>query len=303
MATTEKELEKLVEEIVKRVSEKLSQIGINSKITGEAVECKLTGDNCVYCGLCIVKKPDAMKNIVDSGAVRLSANLGVTKNPDAGLAGMIDHTLLRPDATKEELEKLCEEAKKYGFATVCVNSGNIPIVARLLRGSKVKPIAVVGFPLGAASSRAKAFEAREAIAAGAEEIDMVMNIGAMKSKDYSTVYEDIKTVVEASKPKKVKVIIETSALTYEEKVAACVLSKTAGAAFVKTSTGFGSGGATVEDVKLIKKIVGEDMEIKASGGIRTREDAEAMISAGATRIGASASVAIVTGKKAEKGKY
>jgi len=303
MATTEKELEKLVEEIVKRVSEKLSQIGINSKITGEAVECKLTGDNCVYCGLCIIKKPDAMKNIVDSGAVRLSANLGVTKNPDAGLAGMIDHTLLRPDATKEELEKLCEEAKKYGFATVCVNSGNIPIVARLLRGSKVKPIAVVGFPLGAASSRAKAFEAREAIAAGAEEIDMVMNIGAMKSKDYSTVYEDIKTVVEASKPKKVKVIIETSALTYEEKVAACVLSKTAGAAFVKTSTGFGSGGATVEDVKLIKKIVGEDMEIKASGGIRTREDAEAMISAGATRIGASASVAIVTGKKAEKGKY
>jgi len=303
MATTEKELEKLVEEIVKRVSEKLSQIGINSKITGEAVECKLTGDNCVYCGLCIIKKPGAMKNIVDSGAVRLSANLGVTKNPDAGLAGMIDHTLLRPDATKEELEKLCEEAKKYGFATVCVNSGNIPIVARLLRGSKVKPIAVVGFPLGAASSRAKAFEAREAIAAGAEEIDMVMNIGAMKSKDYSTVYEDIKTVVEASKPKKVKVIIETSALTYEEKVAACVLSKTAGAAFVKTSTGFGSGGATVEDVKLIKKIVGEDMEIKASGGIRTREDAEAMISAGATRIGASASVAIVTGKKAEKGKY
>ncbi|MGD9107878.1 MAG: deoxyribose-phosphate aldolase [Gammaproteobacteria bacterium] len=216
---------------------------------------------------------------------------------------MIDHTLLKPDATREQLKKVCDEAKKYHFATVCVNSSNIPFVSRELKGSSVKPIAVVGFPLGAASPQSKAFEAKEAIKNGAEEIDMVINIGALKSKDYVTVYRDILAVVEASKPHKVKVILETSNLDHDEKVIACALSKTAGAAFVKTSTGFGSGGATVEDIALMRKIVGSDMEVKASGGIRSTEDAKKMIEAGADRIGASASIAIVTGTKAKSGKY
>ncbi|MBN2690122.1 MAG: deoxyribose-phosphate aldolase [Gammaproteobacteria bacterium] len=219
------------------------------------------------------------------------------------MASMIDHTILKPDVTREDLAKVCEEARQFHFATVCVNASNIPFVARQLRGSGVKPIAVVGFPLGAATPQAKAFEAQEAIRNGAEEIDMVINIGELKSKNYKTVYEDIKRVVEASKPHKVKVIIEASALNYEEKVAACVLSKTACAAFVKTSTGFGSGGATVEDIELMRKVVGDDMEVKASGGIRTKADAEAMVKAGADRIGASASVEIVTGKKAKSGGY
>jgi deoxyribose-phosphate aldolase len=298
-----KDLEVVVEEITRRVARRLQEMGLGAEFLEQAVRCALSPEDCVYCGLCIIKKPEAVSNIVDLGAERISANPGVNRPPAPGLAGMIDHTLLKPEATREELGRMCEEAKQYGFATVCVNSSNIPFVARQLRGSSVKPIAVVGFPLGAASAEAKAYEAREAIRAGAEEIDMVINIGAMKSRDYQTVYDDICRVVQASKPKKVKVIIETSALTDEEKVIASALSKTAGAAFVKTSTGFGSGGATVEDIELIRRVVGRDMEIKASGGIHTKEEAEAMVKAGATRIGASASVAIVTGKKAGAGKY
>jgi deoxyribose-phosphate aldolase len=222
---------------------------------------------------------------------------------DTNLASKIDHTLLKPDATQADLTKVCNEAKEYHFATVCVNSSNIPFVARLLKGSGVKPIAVVGFPLGAATTHAKSSEAHEAIRSGAEEIDMVINIGALKSKDYKSVYEDIKQVVEASNPYLVKVILETSALTHDEKVIACALAKTAGAAFVKTSTGFSTGGATIEDIELMRRIVGENMHVKASGGIRTKEDAEAMIKAGANRIGASASVAIVSGKKEKVGNY
>ena len=213
---------------------------------------------------------------------------------------MIDHTILKPEVTRDDLLKVCEEAKKYHFATVCVNSSNIPFVTRQLKGSDVKPIAVVGFPLGAGTPQAKAFEAKEAIRDGAEEIDMVINIGELKSKDYKAVYDDIRQVVEASKPHKVKVILETSSLDHDEKVIACALSKTAGAAFVKTSTGFAKGGATVEDIELMRRIVGNYMEVKASGGIRSKEDAEAMIKAGANRIGASASVAIVTGEKPKK---
>lgn len=215
---------------------------------------------------------------------------------DAKLASMIDHTVLKAEATQSDLAKVCAEARKYSFATVCVNSSNIPFVANLLKGSSVKPIAVVGFPLGAATATAKAFEAREAIKAGAEEIDMVINVGALKSKDYRTLYEDIKQVVEASRPHKVKVIIETTMLNQDEKIISCALAKAAGAAFVKTSTGFaaGGGGATVGDIALMRRIVGDDMEVKASGGIRTKSDALAMINAGANRIGASASVAIVT---------
>lgn len=296
-------LDEVVEIISRRVAEKLMQRGFLTAKPQDLPGSTLCAE-CTSCGYCVTQKPEAVKNILSSGAERIGAKTGINgARIDAKMASMIDHTLLKPDATREQLIQICDEAKQYGFATVCVNSANIPLVARQLQGSTVKPIAVVGFPLGAATSQAKAFEAREAIRAGAKEIDMVINIGALKSKDYKTVFEDIKTVVEASKPDKVKVILETSQLNGEEKVIACALAKTAGAAFVKTSTGFGGGGASVEDITLMRRVVGLDMEVKASGGIRTREDAQKMIQAGADRIGASASVGIVTGQDAKKRTY
>lgn len=210
------------------------------------------------------------------------------------LASLIDHTLLKPDATRSDFEKLCQEAIQHRFATVCVNSSQIRLVASLLKGSSVKPIAVVGFPLGACSTASKVFEAREAIRAGAKEIDMVIHLGALKDQDYEYVLADIRHVVEASHPHPVKVILETTYLTDEQKVIACTLTKAAGAAFVKTSTGFGGGGATIEDVGLMRKAVGSHFGVKASGGIRTYADAVRMIEAGATRLGTSAGVAIVS---------
>jgi deoxyribose-phosphate aldolase len=222
-------------------------------------------------------------------------------SPD--IARYIDHTLLKPDATREELIKLCDEARKYGFATVCVNSANVGFCARRLAGSGVKAIAVVGFPLGAMATGSKSYEAREAVRQGAGEIDMVLNIGALKSRDYRFVMRDIEEVVKASQPVPVKVILETSMLDTEQKITACALSKAAGAHFVKTSTGFGGGGATAEDIALMRRVVGFDMGVKASGGVRSREDAERFLMAGADRLGASASIAIVTGSKAGAGKY
>ncbi|MBI5497693.1 MAG: deoxyribose-phosphate aldolase [Deltaproteobacteria bacterium] len=232
------------------------------------------------------------------GVSRVGAGPGGTR-PDGAIAPLIDHTILKADVTKEQLKKVCDEAKQWGFATVCVNAVNIPFVARELAGSSVKPIAVVGFPLGAMTPMAKAFETREAIRHGAREIDMVINIGALKGKDYTLVLADIVAVVQAAKPWPVKVILETGALSRDEKVIACALCKCAGAAFVKTSTGFGPGGATVEDIALMRQVVGPEMGVKASGGVRDTEGAQAMIKAGATRIGASASVAIVTGTKSD----
>ncbi len=213
------------------------------------------------------------------------------------LAPLIDHTLLKPEASRAELAKLCDEARRYGFATVCVNSSNVEFCAAELRGSSVKPIAVVGFPLGAATPSAKAFEAREAVQSGAGEIDMVVNVGALRNKDYRVVLDDIEAVVRAVAPVPVKVILETGLLDHDQKVSVCVLAKVAGAAFVKTSTGFGPGGATVEDIALMRAIVGPEMGVKASGGVRTEADARKMIAAGATRLGASSSVAIVMGDK------
>ncbi|MBZ4370372.1 deoxyribose-phosphate aldolase [Corallococcus interemptor] len=212
------------------------------------------------------------------------------------LAPYIDHTLLKPEARTEDIVRVAEEARQYGFATVCVNSCHVATAARVLAGATAVPIAVVGFPLGAALSSAKAFEAREAIRAGAREIDMVLNLGALKAHDYQRVHQDIAAVVEASHPVPVKVILETGHLTDEEKVVACALSKAAGAAFVKTSTGFGPGGATVKDIELMRAVVGDDVGVKASGGVRSAEDAVKLIRAGANRLGASASVAIVTGQ-------
>lgn len=213
---------------------------------------------------------------------------------ESKLAGIIDHTLLNPDASEAQLIQLCEEAKQYGFAAVCVYPAHIPLTAAQLKNSPVKPIAVVDFPKGDGAGPAKAAEAQQAIRAGAEEIDMVIHNRALKSKDYEYVYRDIQAVVEAARPHIVKVIIETAKLNNVEKIAACTLAKAAGAAFVKTSTGFGGGGATVEDVALMRQVVGPGMGVKASGGIRTRADALKMVKAGANRIGASAGIAIVT---------
>lgn len=212
------------------------------------------------------------------------------------LAGMIDHTLLRADASKAEITKLTEEAKKYAFASVCVNPVWVAYAAEQLSGTGVKVCTVIGFPLGASTTAVKAFETKDAIAGGATEVDMVIHIGALKDGDNELVEKDIRAVVEAAAGKAlVKVIIETSLLTDEEKTRACELAVKAGADFVKTSTGFSTGGATPEDVALMRKTVGERTGVKASGGVRSREDMLKMIEAGATRIGASSGVKIMEG--------
>lgn len=212
------------------------------------------------------------------------------------IANIIDHTALKADTTKEQIIKLCEEAKEYGFFSVCVNPAWVKLAAEQLQGSNVKVCTVIGFPLGASTTETKAFETKDAIEKGADEVDMVINIGALKDKNDDLVERDIKAVVEAAHGKAlVKVIIETSIVTEEEKIRACKLAVKAGANFVKTSTGFSTGGATVEDIKLMRETVGPDIGVKASGGIRDREGALCMIEAGATRIGASAGIAIVKG--------
>jgi len=214
---------------------------------------------------------------------------------NASIAHMIDHTLLKPDASRDQITQLCHEARQYGFAAVCVNPANVKLAAQLLKDSSVAVCAVVGFPLGATLPEVKAYEAQRVIEDGATEIDMVINIGALKSKDYELVQRDIASVVRTCHNNGAicKVIIEAALLTDEEKIKACQLAKAAGADYVKTSTGFGPGGATVEDVALMRRVVGPEMGIKAAGGIRTFETAKQMIEAGATRIGASAGVKIV----------
>ncbi|PKL76489.1 MAG: deoxyribose-phosphate aldolase [Candidatus Melainabacteria bacterium HGW-Melainabacteria-1] len=221
----------------------------------------------------------------------------------ADIAGMIDHTLLKPEATEDQVSKLCAEAAEYHFASVCINPGYVPLAAKLLKGSGVMVCTVIGFPLGATDSQTKADETRHAVANGADEIDMVINIGALKSRNYQKVGDDIRAVVQAASGKTVKVILETSLLNDEEKVMGCRLSEQAGAHFVKTATGFGPGGATEADIALMRRSVRPDMEVKASGSIRDRETALKMVQAGATRIGASASIAIVKGENAGEGKY
>jgi deoxyribose-phosphate aldolase len=209
------------------------------------------------------------------------------------MASYIDHTLLKPEATEEQVLVLCAEARKYNFYSVCINSSYVSVAAKALKGSAVKVCAVVGFPLGAATTATKAFEAREAVENGASEIDMVIHIGALKSGNEGYVAEDIAAVVEAAGGNIVKVIIETGLLTDEEKIIACRLADQAGAHFVKTSTGFGPGGATIADIALMRETVGPLLGVKASGGVRTPEAARQMIEAGATRIGTSSGIAII----------
>lgn len=212
------------------------------------------------------------------------------------LAKLIDHTILKPVATQEDIRTLIQEARQYGFFSVCINPFWVAYAKELLKGSDVKVCTVVGFPLGANTTAVKVYETQDALKNGADEIDMVINIGALKARDYKTVLEDIKAVRQACEGHVLKVIIETSQLTDEEKVKACELSAEAGADFVKTSTGFTGGGATAADVALMRKSIPAHMQVKASGGVRTREDFDAMVAAGATRIGASSGVKIIEGK-------
>jgi deoxyribose-phosphate aldolase len=245
-------------------------------------------------GLCVKTCFDRVGEVVSAGAERLTSTLGNIPH-DLNMAGLIDHTLLKPDATHDQIAQLCFEARKYNFASVCINPTHVKLCAELLKGSPVKVCTVIGFPLGATSPEVKVFEAQNAIQNGASEIDMVINIGALKARDLELVARDIRGVVVASHSANalVKVIIETALLNDEEKVLACLLAKEAGADYVKTSTGFSGGGATVEDITLMRKTVGPNIGVKASGGIRTREDAEKMVAAGASRIGASAGVKIL----------
>src|SRR3954449_3241082 len=244
--------------------------------------------------------PDRLKGVLDAGASRIGLN--ATGGAAGSVAGMIDHTLLKPDATRQDIEKLCREAAQFHFATVCVNPAWVALSAQLLRGSGVGVCSVVGFPLGATTADVKHYETRRAIFDGATEIDMVINIGALKSGDLKVVERDIQAVVSPCREAGVisKVIIEAALLTDDEKIAASTLSKAAGADFVKTSTGFASGGATAADVALMRRVVGAEMGVKAAGGVRDLEGMKAMIAAGATRVGASAGVKIVQQSRGEK---
>ena len=247
----------------------------------------------------VCESPEAVRNVVANGADRVSFHGDASDVPD--LAKYIDHTLLKPEATAEQIDELCAEAREYQFASVCINPTWVKRAAENLRGTNVVTCTVIGFPLGASTTAIKAMEARRALREGAREVDMVLNVGALKSGEYDQVREDIAKVAEAAHEVGglCKVILETALLTDEEKVIASSLAKEAKADFVKTSTGFGSGGATVYDVALMRETVGPDMGVKASGGVRTLEDVEDMIAAGASRIGASAGVQIVSGDEGE----
>lgn len=250
-------------------------------------QCRLCRDR-----RCAERDPKAVGSIIGAGADRIGTTLGVKHKPE--VAALIDHTLLRPDATEADIAELCREAAEYGFASVCINPIWVPLCKELLRDSGVMVATVIGFPLGALPAAAKAAETVQAVADGADELDMVLNIGFLKSGRYADAEDDIRQVVRAAGSLTVKVIIETALLSDEEKVQACVLAQRAGARYVKTSTGFSKGGATEHDVAIMREVVGPAMGVKASGGIKSGSDVRKMIAAGASRIGASASVAIVS---------
>jgi deoxyribose-phosphate aldolase len=263
------------------------------------------GTNCATCsGGCAARCAPKVAEVVAGGASRVSYS-GEAGYVPVNLAKYIDHTLLKPDATDADIDRLCGEAKQHGFASVCINPVWVSRAAGILKGSGVAVASVIGFPFGATMSEIKAYETRRVIRDGAREIDMVINIGALKSGMLDAVRDDIARVSDACREAGAanKVIIETALLTDEEKVIACQLARQAKADFVKTSTGYASGGATVFDVALMRETVGPTMGVKAAGGIRTAEDVQDMIAAGATRIGASAGVKIVTGEKGAHGNY
>ena len=280
-------VERLVEQITRQVLILLAEEEAKTQ-AGDSGACT----DCI--GACVTTCHDKIQEVVNAGASRLTSTLG---NVDIGkeIAKLIDHTLLKPDATQDQIAQLCYEARKFGFAAVCVNPTYAKLCSQLLHGSEVHVCTVVGFPLGATPPEVKAYESQQAIGDGATEVDMVINIGALKSKDYALVERDIATVARVCHTGGaiLKVIIEAALLTDEEKVIACQLAKAAGADYVKTSTGFGPGGATAHDVALMRRAVGPGLGIKAAGGIKSLADAKEMVAAGATRIGASAGVRIV----------
>ncbi len=283
------ELEKLIQAITEEMLAYLgAQQGDLRGVELAEIYCAECNERCSH--LCVHKTQKA----IEAGAARISAG-GEVASVDAQIAHLIDHTLLKPDATRDQIRKLCEEAVKFGFASVCINPWNVAQAAELVRGSEVKVCTVVGFPLGATLPQAKIYETDAVIKLGAQEIDMVINIGALKSGLDDTVEADIRGVVEASHRGGAicKVILETALLTIEEKIRGSLAAKNAGADFVKTSTGFSTGGATAEDVSLMRAVVGGEIGIKAAGGVRSFEDFQKMVAAGATRVGASASVKIL----------
>jgi deoxyribose-phosphate aldolase len=282
MELDEATLERIIEQITHQVLLLVTQEGM-----GES-GAPLSTDNYL----------DRVQPVVRAGADRIASTLGVAPT-DGSLSHLIDHTLLKPDATQDEIAQLCYEARKHSFASVCVNPSYVKLCSELLKGSEALICTVVGFPLGATSTETKTFEASKSIRDGATEVDMVINVGALRSRDWELVEHDIASVASACHAGSaiLKVIIEAALLNDEEKVAACQLAKVAGADFVKTSTGFGPGGATAEDVALMRQVVGHELGVKAAGGIRTYEDAAKMIAAGASRIGASASVKIIAGSE------
>ncbi len=294
MKKSQQEVKHLVEIITREV---LIALDEQEEISQQAVDGDICSAECAD-GICVRTCFNRVGEVVSAGASRLTSQLGSIPE-DPNLGRMIDHTLLKPDATADQIAQLCYEARKYKFASVCVNPTHVQLCAELLQGTEVKVCTVIGFPLGASAPEVKAFEAETAIQDGATEIDMVLNIGALKAGDLTLAARDIHEVVRVGHQAGaiVKVIIETALLNEEEKVTACLLAKEAGADFVKTSTGFSGGGATVEDIRLMRRVVGPEMGVKASGGVRDFEDARSMVEAGATRIGASAGVKIVQGAK------
>lgn len=287
------ELDQLVQQIGEELLARVrGGIAVAKPLRGEGLNIPDT--ICPDCTQrCVQTCAKKTKDIVAAGAARVSASETLTRI-DPAIASMIDHTMLKPEATEAEIRKICAEAKKYKFASVCVNPYWVPVVAAELTGTTVKVCTVVGFPLGANATEIKRAETESAIRAGAQEIDMVINVGALKGGDYDTVKRDVQAVVEVSHRSGaiVKVILETALLDDNQKAIACTLCKLAGAEFVKTSTGFSKGGATAHDVALMRRAVGPELGVKASGGIRTLDDFRAMAAAGASRIGASASVKI-----------
>src|SRR5712691_4476684 len=274
---TSEELRKLIDVIVQELS------AASARPKG-LCRCHSVVDDCC---------PDRLRGVLEAGATRVG--LHAAGGAPASIASMIDHTLLKPDATRQQIEELCREAAQFKFATVCVNPTWVALCARLLGGSGVGVCSVVGFPLGATDADVKGYETRRVIFDGAREVDMVINIGALKSGDFRLVERDIEAVTTPCRESGVlsKVIIEAALLTDDEKITACTLAKAAGADYVKTSTGFGPGGATAADVALMRRVVGAEMGVKAAGGVRDLEGMKAMIAAGATRVGASAGVKIV----------
>jgi deoxyribose-phosphate aldolase len=281
-------VEHLVEQITREVLILLREEEANAQSSSDNGVCS----DCI--GQCVEKCQDKVQQVVNAGASRLTSTLGHV-DIGADIARKIDHTLLKPDASQDQIAQLCYEARKYGFAAVCVNPSYVKLCSQLLQGTPVHVCTVVGFPLGATPTEVKAYEAQKSIDDGATEVDMVINIGAVKSKDYALVERDIAAVASTCHAGGaiLKVIIEAALLTDEEKVISSQLAKAAGANYVKTSTGFGPGGATVHDVELMRRAVGPELGVKAAGGIKSYEDARAMVAAGATRIGASAGIKIL----------